>query len=66
MIASHDLQAELWKNVQRVYAQSKAYRAADDPAYREALRRWDACFNGDAQPPDRRNVLSFRKPRRPA
>ena len=39
-----DRQAVLWRQVCEARANSRAYRAADDPIVRAALEAWEATF----------------------
>ena len=36
----------LWENVQRAYAESRSYRASDNPEYAKALAEYDRAANG--------------------
>ena len=48
------LEAQLWEKVQRAYANSRCYRAGDDPEYAAALAEFDRVAN------PRSNVIQFR------
>lgn len=53
------LESQLWANVQRAYANSRCYRAGDDPAFAKALAEFDLAVN--AQPAS--NVIPFSRSR---
>jgi hypothetical protein len=48
-------EADLWEKVQNAYAQSRAYRAGDDPDYAKALAEYQRVVFGLP----RTNLISF-------
>lgn len=56
-MSNQALETQLWLDVQRAYAASKAYRAGDNPAYAKALAEFERVAFG-ARPS---NVIPFRR-----
>jgi hypothetical protein len=48
-------ETQLWEEVQKAYALSRAYRAGDDPEYAKALAEYQRVAFG----PPRTNVIPF-------
>ena len=49
------IESRLWENVQRAYANSRCYRASDDPEFAKALAEFERAAN--ARPVE--NVVPF-------